>query len=84
MTQTDTPVTIAAAPTPLPLRLYGVARREWPLMLGMVTAGLFLGIGEQWLADLSNPLWFGIMFAWLFGVILLSALSLGAVVAHAL
>jgi Ca2+:H+ antiporter len=70
----------ATAPTPRRARLAGLARREWPLLPGFVTSGLFLGFGTQWLADLSHPLWFGFMFAWLFAAILLSAL---AVVRHA-
>jgi Ca2+:H+ antiporter len=55
-------------------------RREWPLALSFLTAGLFLAFGSGWLADLSNPFWFDFVFAWLFGVILLSAF---AVVRHA-
>jgi Ca2+:H+ antiporter len=48
--------------------------------VSVLTAALFLAFGSGWLADLSNPFWFGFLFAWLFGVILLSAF---AVVRHA-
>jgi Ca2+:H+ antiporter len=54
--------------------------REWPLLLTLVTTGLFLAFGNGWLADLAQPAWFGLMLTWLFIVILLSAL---AVVRHA-
>jgi Ca2+:H+ antiporter len=57
-----------------------LARREWPLPVSLVTTGLFLGIGSNWLADLSHPAWFVFMLGWLFAVILLSALE---VVRHA-
>jgi Ca2+:H+ antiporter len=55
-------------------------RREWPLLVSLVTTGLFLAFGTSWLADLSQPAWFGVMLAWLFAASLLSAL---AVVRHA-
>lgn len=55
-------------------------RREWPLLLSVVTAILFVLFGERWLGDLSNPVWFAFMLGWLFGVVLVSAF---AVVRHA-
>src|SRR5580704_11769012 len=55
-------------------------RREWPLLISLSTAGLFVAFGNGWLADLAHPAWFGLMLGWLFVVILLSAL---AVVRHA-
>ena len=55
-------------------------RREWPLLVSVVTAGLFLVFGGPWLADLSNPAWFSVVLGWLFAAILLSAF---AVVRHA-
>ncbi len=58
----------------------GLLRREWPLLVSLATTGLFLGFGSRWLADLSQPAWFALVFGWLFGAILLSAL---AVVRHA-
>jgi Ca2+:H+ antiporter len=54
--------------------------REWPWIVNLVTTGLFLAFGAVWFADLSNPLWFGLILIWLFGVILLSAF---AIVHHA-
>jgi Ca2+:H+ antiporter len=54
--------------------------REWGLVLAVVTTALFLAFGGRWLADLSNPLWFGFVLVWLMGTILVSAL---AVVRHA-
>jgi Ca2+:H+ antiporter len=47
--------------------------REWPWLVNLVTTALFLAFGRAWFADLSNPLWFGLILIWLFGVILLSA-----------
>lgn len=55
-------------------------RHEPFLAVSLVSAALFLGLGGSWLADLSNPGWFGLMFAWLFLAILSSAF---AVVRHA-
>jgi Ca2+:H+ antiporter len=67
-------------PSRRPSRFLGLARRERPLLVSLVTTGLFLGFGKAWLADLSNPAWFTFVLGWLFGAILLSAL---AVVRHA-
>lgn len=55
-------------------------RREPFLAVSLVSATLFLTYGSSWLTDLSNPAWFGFMFAWLFLAILSSAF---AVVRHA-
>ncbi|OAI38600.1 calcium:proton antiporter [Planctomycetaceae bacterium SCGC AG-212-D15] len=55
-------------------------RREWSLVVGLITTGLFLGFSSSWLGDLSNPAWFAFVLVWLFTAILLSAL---AVVRHA-
>ena len=60
----------------LPSRL----RQEWPLVVSLVTTGLFLVFGKGWLADLSSSGWFALMLGWLFGAILVSAF---AVVHHA-
>jgi Ca2+:H+ antiporter len=54
--------------------------REWPLGLSLFTVALFFAFGGRWLGDLSNPVWFALMLAWLFAVILVSALT---VVHHA-
>ena len=56
------------------------ARREWSLPVSLATTGLFVAFGKSWLADLARPAWFVLILAWLFAVILLSAL---AVVRHA-
>ncbi len=57
-----------------------VLRREWSLVIIILTTVLFLLFGGGWLADLSNPLWFGFILIWLFAVILLAAF---AIVHHA-
>jgi Ca2+:H+ antiporter len=55
-------------------------RREWPLLVSVATAALFLAFGGGWLADLSAPGWFGFILAWLLSVTLLSTF---AIVRHA-
>ncbi len=55
-------------------------RAEFPLAVITGSATLFLIFGDAWLADLSNPLWLGFMFAWLFAAILWAAIR---VVKHA-
>jgi Ca2+:H+ antiporter len=55
-------------------------KREPFLPVSILSAALFLMFGGGWLGDLSNPAWFGLMFAWLFLAILSSAF---AVVRHA-
>jgi Ca2+:H+ antiporter len=62
------------------MKLRSALAREWPLLVNIVTAVVFLVFGPDWLADLSNPLRFGAILVWLFAVILLSAF---AVVRHA-
>lgn len=57
-----------------------VAKREWPLAVSSATTVLFLLFGRTWFGDLSNPLRFALMLAWLFGAISISAF---AVVRHA-
>jgi Ca2+:H+ antiporter len=54
--------------------------REWVLLLSVITTVLFLLFGTGWMAHLAQPLWFILILAWLFGVILASAF---AVVRHA-
>ena len=77
MTEAKPCTAMPARPVP---PLAALARREWSLLAALATAGLFLGFGKHWLADLSQPAWFAFMLAWLFAAILLSAL---AVVRHA-
>ncbi|ULU24511.1 calcium:proton antiporter [Dyella terrae] len=55
-------------------------RREWFLAVSVVTSIAFLLFGPRLLSGLDQPLWLAILFAWLFAVILGSAL---AVVRHA-
>lgn len=61
-------------------RAVSLLRQEWPLLVNITTATLFLVFGSDWLADLSSPLWFTFMLGSLFAVILFSAF---AVVRHA-
>lgn len=55
-------------------------RREWSLLFSVITVGLFLVFGAGWMENLSRPLWFLVILAWLFSAIMLSAF---AVVRHA-
>lgn len=61
-------------------RISTLLRQEWSLLASVVTTVLFLLFGGNWLADLSNPVWFAFVLVWLFTVILLSAF---AIVHHA-
>jgi Ca2+:H+ antiporter len=58
----------------------GVLRGERWLWLGLGTALLMSTFGSRWLLNLSNPLVYGLLFAWLFATML--ALAFG-VVRHA-
>jgi Ca2+:H+ antiporter len=60
--------------------MLSIVRREWVLGAAFATTALFLLFGKPWLADLSNPWWYALMFVWLFATILGAAL---AVVHHA-
>jgi Ca2+:H+ antiporter len=71
---------MGAAATHTPTTLVSRMRQEWLLGVAFATAGLFLLFGKSWLADLSNPAWFGLMLLWLFAVIMASAF---AIVHHA-
>lgn len=55
-------------------------RREWPLLANFVTMALFLAFGRQLLADITHPLRFALVLAWLLGSILFAVF---AVVRHA-
>src|SRR5687768_1376832 len=57
-----------------------VLAEEWSLMLSIGTTVLFYFFGDRWTADLSSPIWFSILFLWLFVVMLASAF---AIVRHA-
>ncbi|MFI4968075.1 MAG: calcium:proton antiporter [Gammaproteobacteria bacterium] len=62
------------------MNILAFLKREPFLPVAILSAGLFMVFGDRWLEDLSNPGWFGCMFAWLFLAILFSAF---AVVRHA-
>ncbi|ANL29693.1 sodium/calcium antiporter protein [Rhizobium phaseoli] len=55
-------------------------REEWFLGVSIATSLIFLAFPEQLFRRLSEPLWFAVVFGWLFAVVLGSALS---VVRHA-
>ncbi len=79
---------LAPMPTPQPVepaapKRNGLAvfiRSEYPLFIGLATAAIFFTSGSSLVKDLSNPLFLGIVFLWLFGTVLWSAIS---VVRHA-
>src|SRR5438093_2335430 len=54
--------------------------QEWPLLMSLITAGLFLGFGGALLNDLSHLAWFALVLIWLFAAILISSF---AIVRHA-
>ena len=66
--------------TPRTRQLISRLRTEWPLPVSVATTALFLVFGTEWLADLSDPVWFAFLLGWLFAAILVSAF---AVVRHA-
>ena len=53
---------------------------EYPLFIGLATASIFFTTGDVLVERLSNPLFLGVIFIWLFGTVLWSAIS---VVRHA-
>ena len=55
-------------------------RGEWFLCVSLATVLVFAGAGEGTYDALDNPLWLGLIFAWLFMMVMGSALS---VVRHA-
>ncbi len=54
-------------------------RREWPLLIRIVTTALFYAFGERCFAELSSAPWFALLLLWLSAAFLLSAF---AVVRH--
>lgn len=58
----------------------GIARQEWFLGVSAVTSLIFITFSGQIFARISEPVWFTVVFLWLFAVVLGSALS---VVRHA-
>src|ERR1700760_1143959 len=61
-------------------RVMRFVRREWVLGLSFLTVLVFSLFGDRFYADMSNPFGLFLVFAWLFGVVLASCLS---VVRHA-
>lgn len=55
-------------------------RREWMLAVAIVTSLVFLLFGPRIFQGLSNGIWLGILFAWIFAVVLGAAVG---VVRHA-
>jgi Ca2+:H+ antiporter len=55
-------------------------RAEYPLVIGLGTAAIFLGTGSRLVENLGNPFSLGLIFLWLFVTVLWSAIS---VVRHA-
>src|SRR6266487_3683716 len=55
-------------------------RSEFPLLIGLGTAAIFLGTGARLVEAVGHPLLLALVFLWLFAVILWSAIS---VVRHA-
>ena len=60
--------------------LGALLRREYTLLLSMLSMVLFANYGNVWLSSLYDPLWFAGMLGWLLTVILMSAF---AIVRHA-
>src|SRR6266853_3355314 len=58
----------------------GFIRVEFALIVSLGTAAIFFGAGSQLVEDVTHPLLLAIMFVWLFGAVLWSAIS---VVRHA-
>ena len=58
----------------------GFIRVEFALIVSLGTAAIFLGAGSRLVENIAHPVWLGIVFLWLFVVLLWSAMS---VVRHA-
>lgn len=58
----------------------GILRQETALWTGAVTAALFFLFGDAWLADLANPVRYGLLMLWVFVIMMWLAF---AVVRHA-
>jgi Ca2+:H+ antiporter len=55
---------------------FALARREPALLALLATASLFGMFHGTWLGDLSNPVWAGFLFAWLFAIVVWGATGL--------
>lgn len=62
------------------LETRNVLRSELALWVGALTAILSTVFGSEWFTGLTNPLWYGFLFGWLFAVMLWLAFN---VVRHA-
>jgi Ca2+:H+ antiporter len=60
--------------------MLSILRREIPFVAGALTTAIFYTFGKAWLDDLSHPAVFGLLFVWVFSVMLWCAF---AVVRHA-
>src|SRR5436309_7587237 len=60
--------------------LGSLIRSEFPLIIGVITAAIFLWFGSRLVENLEHPGAMGVVFVWLFGAVLWSAIS---VVRHA-
>src|SRR5881398_1657062 len=58
----------------------GFIRVEFALIVSLGTVAIFLGAGSRLVENIAHPVWLGIVFLWLFVVLLWSAMS---VVRHA-
>lgn len=58
----------------------GIIRSELALWTGILTAIVFTAFGYSWLSNLADPLWYSLLFVWLFIVMLWLAFG---VVRHA-
>jgi len=65
---------------PVMRNLVAVVRSEWFWLVGIATCGIFYLAGDAIFATLANPISLGVVFLWLFAVMLASAVS---VVRHA-
>lgn len=52
-----------------------VLRSEAALVVAVATSAVFYTVGKGWLDDLSDPLKSGVLFVWIFGVMLWSAFA---------
>jgi Ca2+:H+ antiporter len=69
-------MTDVAAPAPrASAGVLDFARRELPMLVGMVTLALFFAIGPQRLTDVGRPFLAGLVFVLLVGVILWAAIG---------
>jgi Ca2+:H+ antiporter len=63
-----------------PIAPLDVLRSEAALVAGALTTAILWTFGDRWFADLSEPAWYALLFAWAFAVMLWLAF---AVVRHA-